>query len=204
MGFLHSRFPNMSDDASESLGYTNFKHEESEALEKQLAYAQRVLKVALGVEVIPNSVTRHFTYLLQVESLEPIARGLNNKVYMLNIVSSSQPSPRALQPGCVPLPTTIPLTLVFRTVRNKSQTPAVRKVLNSIAAMQLVREHTDIPVASVYAYDVAGQDAWMVEEKLSGLPMDEVWQTADTDARLRMLESLADVFAVRTPIVAAK
>lgn len=139
-------------------------------------------------------------YPLQVESLEPIARGNNNKLYLLKLLPLSRAQdakPRALQPGCLPFPADTPQTLIFRTVRNRSQTPATRRVLNSVAAMQLVRESTDIPIAPTYAYDVSAEDAWMVEGKLPGVPMDEAWQTADIDTRLRMLESLADVFAVR-------
>ncbi|KAJ7671002.1 hypothetical protein B0H17DRAFT_196943 [Mycena rosella] len=61
--------------------------------------------------------------------------------------------------------------------------------------MQLVRETTDIPIAPTYAYSVSTDDAWMVEGKLPGVPMDEAWQTADVAARVGMLEALADVLA---------
>ncbi|KAJ7494468.1 kinase-like domain-containing protein [Mycena galericulata] len=168
---------------SVAVAYTAFEHEQSEALKKQLVFAKRILKDALDIEV---------------ESLEPIARGYNNKVYLLKTLPSNRASDatsRPLQPGCLPFPATTPDALIFRTVRNNSQTPAARKVLNSVAAMQLVRESTDIPIAPLYAYDVSAEDAWMVEGKLPGVPMDEAWHTADTDTRLRMLESLAEVFA---------
>ncbi|KAJ7491130.1 hypothetical protein FB451DRAFT_1222146 [Mycena latifolia] len=168
---------------SVTVGYTDFDHEQSEALKEQLAVAQRVLKEALGIEV---------------ESLEPIARGYNNKVYLLKLLPvdrAPDAANRELQPGCLPFPQQTPDFLIFRTVRNKSQAPAVRKVLNSVATMQLVRETTDIPIAPLYAYDVSTDDAWMVEGKLPGVPMDEAWQTADTDTRVCMLEALADVFA---------
>ncbi|KAJ6598403.1 hypothetical protein DFH09DRAFT_1394617 [Mycena vulgaris] len=168
---------------SVAVGYTNFAHEQSEALKEQLAFAKRVLKEALDVEV---------------ESLEPIARGYNNKVYLLKLLTVNRAqdgASRALQPGCLPFPAEIPEFLIFRTTRNVSQIPAARKVLNSIASMQLVRENTDIPIAPAYAYDVNAESAWMVEGKLSGVPMDEAWQTADADARVGMLEALADVLA---------
>ncbi|KAJ7778694.1 hypothetical protein DFH07DRAFT_537667 [Mycena maculata] len=163
------------------VGYTNFTHEQSEVLKERLAFAKRVLKEALNIE-----------------SLEPIARGFNNKVYLLKLIPSSRAADatsHALQPGCLPFPAETPGAVIFRVVRNKSQTPAARKVLNSVAAMQLVRDGTDIPIAPVYAYDVSTEDAWMVEGKLPGVAMDEAWQTADIDTHLRMLESVADVLA---------
>ncbi|KAJ6620361.1 hypothetical protein B0H10DRAFT_2022548 [Mycena sp. CBHHK59/15] len=127
----------------------------SDALKERFDFAKRVLKEGLGIEV---------------ESLEPIARGYNNKVYLLKIFPSSSPTapPRALAPGCVPFPERTPEYLIFRTVRHVSQVPAARKLLNAV---------------------------WMVEGKLPGVPMDELWQTADTAARLGMLEALADVLA---------
>ncbi|KAJ6546862.1 hypothetical protein B0H19DRAFT_1162797, partial [Mycena capillaripes] len=166
---------------SVAVGYTEFPHEKSEALKERFAFAKRVLKEALDVEI---------------ESLEPIARGYNNKVYALKLLPHAPAAAsRALQPGCIPFPTQPPASLIFRTVRNRLHTPVPRKVLNSVATMQLVREHTDIPIAPMYAYHVDAEDAWMVEGMLSGIPMDEAWQTADKDTRVRMLEALADVFA---------
>ncbi|KAJ6531754.1 kinase-like domain-containing protein [Mycena capillaripes] len=166
---------------SVAVGYADFTHEKSEALKEQLSFAKRVLKEALDVEI---------------ESLEPIARGYNNKVYLLKLLLRAPAArSRPLQAGCMPFPTQLPAFLIFRTVRIRSQTPAPRKVLNSVAAMQLVREHTDIPIAPTYAYDVDGEDAWMVEGVLPGIPMDEAWQPADKDTRVRMLEALTDVFA---------
>lgn len=137
------------------------------------------------------------SHLRQVESLEPIARGYNNKVYLLKLLPHTPIAPRALQPGCLPFPSQTPTSLIFRTVRKRSQTPPARKVLNAVATMQLVRESTDLPLAPMYGYDINGEEPWMLEGMLPGVPMDEAWQTADTDTRVRMLEALADVFAVR-------
>ncbi|KAF7359164.1 putative phosphotransferase enzyme family protein [Mycena sanguinolenta] len=137
---------------SVDVGYASFPHEKSEALKERFAFAKRVLKEALDVEV---------------ESLEPIARGYNNKVYLLKLLPGTT-TPRSLQPGCLPFPLQTPSSLIFRTVRKRSQTPAARKVLNATATNQLIRENTDIPVASVQR---------------------------DTNTRVRMLEALADVFA---------
>ncbi|KAF8191550.1 kinase-like domain-containing protein [Mycena galopus ATCC 62051] len=164
---------------SVAVGYTDFPHEKSEALKERFRFAKRVLKETLDVEV---------------ESLEPIARGYNNKVYLLKLLPSIT-TPRTLQPGCLPFPSQTPASLIFRTVRKRSQTPAARKVINAAATMQLVRENTNIPIASVYAYDVNGDEPWMVEGVLPGIPMDEAWQTADKDTRVHMLEALADLFA---------
>ncbi|KAJ7184465.1 hypothetical protein C8R46DRAFT_1064131 [Mycena filopes] len=164
---------------SVAVGYTDFAHEKSEALKERFEYAKRVLKETLDVEV---------------ESLEPIARGYNNKVYILKLLPHVPvASSRVVQPGCIPFPEQTPDTLIFRTVRNASHIPAHRKVINAVATRQLVRENTDLPIAPMYAYDVHVEEPWMVEAKLSGIPMDEAWQTADTDTRVRMLESLADV-----------
>ncbi|KAJ7253375.1 kinase-like domain-containing protein [Mycena haematopus] len=168
-----------SSPMSVDVGYSSFPHEKSEALKERFAFAKRVLKEALDVEI---------------ESLEPIARGYNNKVYLLKLVPGIS-TPRSLQPGCLPFPLQTPSSLIFRTVRKRSQTPAARKVLNAAATIQLVRENTDIPIASIYAYDVHGDEPWMVEGVLHGIPMDEAWQTADIATRVRMLEALADVFA---------
>ncbi|KAJ7891240.1 hypothetical protein B0H14DRAFT_2688300 [Mycena olivaceomarginata] len=165
---------------SVAAGYTDYPHEKSEALQERFAFAKRVLKEALDVEV---------------ESLEPIARGYNNKVYLLKLLPHTPIAPRALQPGCLPFPSQTPASLIFRTVRKRSQTPPARKVLNAVATMQLVRESTDLPLAPMYGYDINGEEPWMLEGMLPGVPMDEAWQTADTDTRSRMLEALADVFA---------
>ncbi|KAJ7771494.1 hypothetical protein B0H16DRAFT_186063 [Mycena metata] len=166
---------------SVAVGYSEFAHEQSEALKERFAYAKRVLKEALDVEV---------------ESLEPITRGYNNKVYILKLLPHVPvATSRVLQPGCVPFPSQTPDTLIFRTVRMRSHVPPPRKLLNAVATRQLVRENTDLPIASVYAYDVHAAEPWMVEAKLPGVPMDVAWQTADTDTRVRMLESLADVLA---------
>ncbi|KAK7035855.1 hypothetical protein R3P38DRAFT_3484010 [Favolaschia claudopus] len=166
--------------ADTTTGYSEFQHEESDSLKESLVFARAVLKDALDIEV---------------ESLEPITRGYNNKVYLLKLSPNSTPAHRLLQSGCLPLPSPTPSTLIFRTVRKRSQTPAARKVSNAIATMQLVRDNTDIPIAPAYAYDVNGDEPWMVEGVLPGTPMDEAWQHADTDTRVRMLEALVDVLA---------
>lgn len=184
---------------SVAVGYSEFAHEQSEALKERFAYAKRVLKEALDVEVTVICFQSGVRLIVcQVESLEPIARGYNNKVYILKLLPHVPvATSRALQPGCVPFPSQTPDTLIFRTVRMRSHVPPPRKLLNAVATRQLVRENTDLPIASVYAYDVHAAEPWMVEAKLSGVPMDVAWQTADTDTRVRMLESLADVLAVR-------
>ncbi|KAJ7272956.1 kinase-like domain-containing protein [Mycena rebaudengoi] len=168
-----------------STAYANYPHEQSDALKERFSFAKRALMDALGIEI---------------ESLEPIARGYNNKVYLLKILpASGAPSaPRALLPGCVPLPSPTPDYLIFRTGRHTSQVPASRKFLNAVACLQLIRENTDLPVAQPYSYDTsaaAEEDMWMVEGKLPGIAMDEVWETVDLAARAKMLESLADVLA---------
>lgn len=137
------------------------------------------------------------SHLRQVESLEPIARGYNNKVYLLKLLPRTPIAPPALQPGCLPFPSQTPTSLIFRTVRKRSQTPPARKVLNAVATMQLVRESTDLPLAPMYGYDINGEEPWMLEGMLPGVPMDEAWQTADTDTRVRMLDALA-VYACST------
>ncbi|KAF7353767.1 Protein kinase-like domain [Mycena venus] len=146
---------------SVAVGYTEFPHEKSDALKERFGFAKRVLKEALDVEV---------------ESLEPIARGYNNKVYLLKLLQHTPAAAsRPLQPGCLPFPSQTPASLIFRTVRKRSQTPCRTQ------GVEFGRDHAAKP--------------WMVEGMLPGIPMDEAWQTADTDTRVRMLEALADVFA---------
>ncbi|KAJ7144901.1 hypothetical protein C8R43DRAFT_1130322 [Mycena crocata] len=157
---------------SVAVTYSDFTHEQSDALKEQLAFAKRVLKAALDVEV---------------ESLEPIARGYNNKGVSSNPLAYPSLSRRCA--GCAttrlpPIPRAGPTALIFHTVRHKSQTPAARKVHNSVAAMQLVRENTDVPIAPVYAYDIIGDNAWMVEGKLPGVPMDEKWHAPQCHSAL--------------------
>ncbi|KAI9925943.1 hypothetical protein MW887_005749 [Aspergillus wentii] len=70
---------------------------------------------------------------------------------------------------------------------------------NEIATISFLRHNTDIPVPPILAWNSSSDNVlgyeWSMVEMLDGVPVREIWAEMSLDAKLRLAEDLAHIFA---------